>query len=210
MPKVNDSYLEAHREKILDAAMICFSRKGFTETTIPDICREAQLSTGAVYRYFKNKDDLIEASVQKHRAERSKRLTMIEEKNAPEMLDRLYQLQVLRLLSPEPDNRAKIMIHSFGEALTNPQVSRIVKGNWEEMSGHFEKIILKAQEQGYINPAFEARAVAVMINAIHDGLLLQKVIVPESSGVIEKVLEVMRSLFVFGKGWAPEGKSREG
>lgn len=201
MPKVSDDYLEIQREKILDAAMICFSRKGFTETTIQDIRNEAQLSTGAVYRYFKNKNEIIEASVQKHRTDRSQRLTTIEEQaDAQEMLEELYQLQVRRLLSPEPDNKAKIMIHAYGEALMNPQVSNIVKDNWEEMNRRLERIIQKAQKQGYIDPALDAHAVAVLLTALHDGLLLQKVIAPDSCQLTQKVLTVTKTLFMTNQG----------
>jgi AcrR family transcriptional regulator len=211
MPKVSNEYLKAQREKILDAAMMCFARKGFTETTILDICHEAKLSTGAIYRYFKNKNEIIEASVQKHRTERSKRLTPIEEKkNAHEMLDELYQFQMHRMLSPEPDSRAKIMIHAYGEALMNAHVSTIVNQNWDEMNTRFEKIIQKAQKQGYINPALEAHAVAVLMNALHDGLLLLKVIAPDSRQILEKVLRLTKALFMTPKGLEARDKPREG
>jgi AcrR family transcriptional regulator len=207
MPKVSESYLEAHREKILDAATTCFSHKGFSETTIPDICHEAQLSTGALYRYFLSKEEIIEACVQKHRADRSKRLKLVEEnENVQEMLGNLFQQQALRLRSPEPDSRAKIMIHSFGEALTNLQVSNIVKENWVEMNSRLEKIMRKAQETGYLDPSLDAKAVAVLLNALHDGLLLQKVIDPDSRGVLEDALEAMRTIFTSGHNKPPSGE----
>jgi len=47
------------REQILLAACKCFSKKGFTDHH-RDICREAGLSAGAVYAYFKSKDDILE------------------------------------------------------------------------------------------------------------------------------------------------------
>ena len=60
MPKVLPEYLELRRQQILDAAATCFSRRGFHQTTMQDICREAELSPGAVYRYFPSKDAIIE------------------------------------------------------------------------------------------------------------------------------------------------------
>lgn len=35
-----------------------FLKKGYTNTTMRDICKEAELSTGAVYFYFKSKDEI--------------------------------------------------------------------------------------------------------------------------------------------------------
>ena len=60
MPKVSEEYKEARRQEILDAAIRCFSRNGFHKTTMQDIYDESGLSPGAVYRYFKSKDDMID------------------------------------------------------------------------------------------------------------------------------------------------------
>lgn len=62
MPKVSESYLVERREQILQAALSCFGRKGFHRTTMRDICEEAGVSPGAVYRYFKSKDEFIKAA----------------------------------------------------------------------------------------------------------------------------------------------------
>jgi AcrR family transcriptional regulator len=62
MPKVSESYLVERREQILQAALSCFGRKGFHQTTMRDICDEAGVSPGAVYRYFRSKDEFIKAA----------------------------------------------------------------------------------------------------------------------------------------------------
>lgn len=49
---------ERRRHQIMVAAKRVFSEKGFNKTTIEDIAREAELSPGTLYLYFKNKDDL--------------------------------------------------------------------------------------------------------------------------------------------------------
>ena len=62
MPKVSDAYVEARRQQILEAARACFARQGFHQTSIKDICQEAGLSPGAVYRYFPSKEHIIAAT----------------------------------------------------------------------------------------------------------------------------------------------------
>lgn len=49
---------EKRRQQIMAAAKRVFSSKGFKRTTIEDIAKEAELSPGTLYLYFKNKDDL--------------------------------------------------------------------------------------------------------------------------------------------------------
>ncbi|MET0865381.1 MAG: TetR/AcrR family transcriptional regulator [Nakamurella sp.] len=61
MPKVTDAHRESRREQILVAAWKCFSSNGFHSTSMADVIREAGLSAGAVYLYFRSKDEIIVA-----------------------------------------------------------------------------------------------------------------------------------------------------
>ncbi|MBI5592947.1 MAG: TetR/AcrR family transcriptional regulator [Deltaproteobacteria bacterium] len=49
---------ERRRQRILVAANRLFSKKGFSKSTMEDIASEAELSTGTLYLYFKNKEEL--------------------------------------------------------------------------------------------------------------------------------------------------------
>ncbi|MBW2372794.1 MAG: helix-turn-helix transcriptional regulator, partial [Deltaproteobacteria bacterium] len=46
---------EARRAQILEAALRCFSEKGYHEATMDDLAREAGLSKGSLYWHFKSK-----------------------------------------------------------------------------------------------------------------------------------------------------------
>ena len=46
------------KEQIHGAAKEIFLQKGFRSTTMEDIAKKAELSIGAIYQYFNNKDDL--------------------------------------------------------------------------------------------------------------------------------------------------------
>jgi len=52
---------ESRRQAILEAALACFSSKGFTETTMEDIRRISGASTGSIYHHFSNKEMLARA-----------------------------------------------------------------------------------------------------------------------------------------------------
>jgi AcrR family transcriptional regulator len=47
------------RSLILEAAEKVFANKRFHELTLDDVAKEANVGKGTIYRYFKNKDDLV-------------------------------------------------------------------------------------------------------------------------------------------------------
>lgn len=57
---------ETRREEILEAAMKCFSKKGYHDTTIDDIIKGSGLSKGAIYWYFKGKRDIFIFLIEQH------------------------------------------------------------------------------------------------------------------------------------------------
>jgi TetR/AcrR family transcriptional regulator len=47
------------QERILDAAAAAFAQEGYHYAGIAEICSRAGISNGALYKYFRNKDDLF-------------------------------------------------------------------------------------------------------------------------------------------------------
>jgi len=60
-PKVDVA--DERRAQIIQAALACFTRKGYNNTTMDDIAAESGLSKGSLYWYFKGKDDLFAAAL---------------------------------------------------------------------------------------------------------------------------------------------------
>src|SRR4051812_8843758 len=54
---------ETRKSQILQAAMTVFTRLGLERARMDDIVAESGLSKGALYCYFKSKDDLIAAAL---------------------------------------------------------------------------------------------------------------------------------------------------
>ena len=55
----------ARQAHVLEAALAVFARHGFSKTSIEDIAKAAGISRQGIYFHFKNKDELLRASVQK-------------------------------------------------------------------------------------------------------------------------------------------------
>lgn len=60
MPKVVPKYKDEAKGRILDAAAQVFAEKGFSRATMDDIAKKIGVSKGALYLYFKSKEQLFE------------------------------------------------------------------------------------------------------------------------------------------------------
>lgn len=62
MPRITPAHEAEVRERIVAAALHVFGERGFHGATMQDVVRECGLSVGAIYTYFKGKDDLFLAT----------------------------------------------------------------------------------------------------------------------------------------------------
>jgi AcrR family transcriptional regulator len=62
MPKLYPGYREEIRKKIVSEAFAVFLAKGFEKTTMDDIAARLGVTKPAIYRYYKNKEELFIAA----------------------------------------------------------------------------------------------------------------------------------------------------
>lgn len=191
MPKVRQHHLDARRRQILDAAAACFARKGFRQTTMDEICRESDLSMGAVYRYFRSKEQIIEAMAEAARARRGELVVAMRE--ATSMREALEALAHTFFSVLEYDWEAwALEPELWAEALRNPGVERMVTETMEGIREPLTELVREAQEQGEIDPELDADSAARVIVSFFDGLVLQRALDPALD--VWRYVEVMRGL----------------
>lgn len=57
--------MKTSKEEILLSALRLFAKKGYEATSIFDLANELQVTKGAIYKHFKNKQDILDAIVSK-------------------------------------------------------------------------------------------------------------------------------------------------
>ena len=87
-------HAEAQRNRILDAARQCFIEHGFHAASMSNIAETAGISQGLAYRYFKNKNAIILAIIERQLGDR--RLLIDEIKTSEQYLNKI----LLWLVSP--------------------------------------------------------------------------------------------------------------
>src|ERR1700683_403860 len=95
MPRLTEERREARREQILEAARACLQEHGLEAVSMEMIIARSGLSTGAVYGYFKGKDQIINAVVIEGTAAMAEDLAPVLTTPEPPQLPELVE-QVLR------------------------------------------------------------------------------------------------------------------
>lgn len=201
MPKVPQAHLEQRRQQILDAAIACFARKGFEHTTMADIAAQAGVSDTLAYRYFSGKDALIEAAVRRHGDSSVDQLLGVHDgvEDFRSLLDMLIGTSVRRFEHPEEMKTTMgIYLRSWAEALHDEEIRQEVVNRWHDGFDIAEGLIVRAQQQGQLNPNLDSRAIAWVMLATHYGANILAVVDPEVD--LEKGKEVMVAMFFGGLG----------
>ena len=168
-PRPNVS--EERKGQIMNAAEEVFTQKGFSDARMDDIAQETGLSKGTLYLYYKSKDDLIIAILD--------RLFQREFK-AFETLD-LTSVSATDAIGVFTDTTAKdirimmrllpITYEFMGLAFRNKFVQKTFKAYLNYYMDLLIPVIQHGIDSGEFRPA-DAKEVAIAMGAIMEGTLL--------------------------------------
>jgi len=179
--------------QILDAAVVCFAKRGFHQTSMHDISAEAGISVGLIYRYFHNKEAVIAAMADRHKKQIHEILERARQ--APNLRESLETLFTAHCGETEPHVTAAFVVDLFAEASRNPRVAELVSGVCETSMSGVTDLIARSPEGKASD--LSPREMAELIFAVNDGMLLRGVLrvgqMPSQSR--EHQLEVVRNLW---------------
>jgi AcrR family transcriptional regulator len=182
MPKVTQAHLDARRMQILRAATRCFARQGFHRTTMQDIVRASRLSPGAIYRYFKGKDAIVEAMVACRQEDRAQKLAG-PGNDSPGGSALTYLLQTLfHPLEGDDRERAirRVIIQVWAETLRNPRIRKAVRENMRALRDPIAARLAEAQRRGELRGDLNANAIALVMMALLQGFILHEALGEEA------------------------------
>src|SRR5256885_11832259 len=114
--------------QILDAAVVCFAKRGFHQASMHDISAEAGISVGLIYRYFQNKEAVISAMADRHKKEIHEILEPAQQ--APNLSESLETLFTAHCGETEPQVTAAFVVDLFAEASRDTDPAEFVRGVW--------------------------------------------------------------------------------
>jgi AcrR family transcriptional regulator len=155
------------REEILDAARRCFARTGFHQTSMQQICAEAGMSPGNLYRYFPSKEALIAGITERDRAEVGAQLAGAQA--APDFFATLEALARHHLVE-RPTEDVGLCIEMIAESRRNPTIARIMRDFDADVRAHLFALLAAAKDRGDIAADADFEAVVETMILLADGV----------------------------------------
>ncbi len=158
----------APRQRVIDAAIACFTRNGFHGASMQQICAEAGMSPGALYRYFPSKVSIIAAIAEAERAGHAAFFERLAEADDP--VEALAGIGVDKLEQILAGKSAALCAETLAEAVRNPEVRDMFNRNMAEARAAVVGALRRGQERGQVDRGLDLETACQLIMAMGDGL----------------------------------------
>jgi len=181
MPKITDERREARRWQILDAARACLLEHGPEAASMEMIIARSGLSTGAVYRYFKGKDEIIEAVVTASASEIAAAVAPILAGPKSALPSQLVEQLLAAWASYSRAgvgaaaglDRMPVAVHGWSYAQTNPHLKTALRARLRAFRDACIPFIRQWQDDEVIAASADPGAVAQLLLSIFLGFVAQ-------------------------------------
>jgi AcrR family transcriptional regulator len=180
MPKLTNEQKTSRRKQIMQAALICAARKGFHQTSMRDICREANMSIGAVYNYFKSKEEILAAMTREGRQAKREVLERLKEcRNARESLKELFGYFFLVFKNDSFRTYGAIDLETYCEAMRNQKVRKIMREEYESLANPLLELIRYWQRKKEIRKDIDPSYLANYLISLSVGIKIHLLVQPD-------------------------------
>ncbi|ARP99381.1 hypothetical protein CAK95_10015 [Pseudorhodoplanes sinuspersici] len=192
------------RSEILDAARRCFARTGFHQTSMQQICAEAGMSPGNLYRYFPSKEAIIAGITERDRAEVGMQLA-----DAQFTTDFFATFEALARhhFVERTHEDVALCAEMISETRRNPAISKIMNEFDTEVKERLITMMRGAQERGDIARDADIGAAVEMLMIIADGVWWRRAVDPnfDAEAALPMFFDITKYMLLDrGKGRASE------
>jgi len=171
------SLADRRRRQILDAALACFRRRGFHQATMQEICAEANMSAGALYRYFSSKAEIIGAIAEDKHADSDN--AFLEAMRSGPLIDAL-SLIARDFFEKFAEGDGALIADIFAEAIRDDAVAApLLKINANSVN-YCVDAIKSAQARGEVDANLDPSDAANILFAAIEGIALRRAFLRET------------------------------
>jgi AcrR family transcriptional regulator len=179
MPRITDERREARRQQVLDAARACLQEHGLEAVSMEMIIARSGLSTGAVYGYFKGKDEIISAAVTDGTAAMAQLLIPILTNPEPPPLPELVGQLLATIAAFGQDkhdgiDRLLVSLHGWSHSQSDPQLKAVTRAAYRRQRELFADTVRRGQEAGTFDRRADPDGVAQLLQSVILGFVAQR------------------------------------
>lgn len=186
MPRPDVS--EERRDQILDAAAAVFARSGVRDSRMDDIVAEADLSKGALYWYFKSKDELVTAFIERLFSRGLEHFAAFLKTNQPFKLQMLAISRYVAADIRSVSETRSVALEYYALAARDAEIRSRVREYIEAYVELYTAMLEHAIKRGECRPV-DARKTAVMIEAMYEGTAVLSLVGTGTPADIDAMLE---------------------
>lgn len=172
------------RDRILDMAEQEFHRRGVSRTSLQDIARAAGLTRGAIYWHFQDKADLFDAMMNRVTLPLEQEIRRSDDPGLDDPVGHIRRSFTAALRKTVEDAQARrvfeIAVHKveYVDELEAVRERRLT--GLRERLAHVERGLRTAARAGHLGGGVPARAAAVGLHSLIDGLIQNWLLDPEA------------------------------
>jgi TetR/AcrR family transcriptional regulator, repressor for uid operon len=181
------------RDEILAAAQRCFVRAGFHGASMQEICAEAGMSPGNLYRYFSSKEALISGIAERDRAEVARQFANVDlSRGLFAVLEGLAQ----HYFAKHPREQVLLCTEVMAEARRHPEIARISAAFDADVRKWLLQLLRAGAERGDIPGDVDFDGVVTMLMLIGDGVWWRRALDPDFApeAVVPIFMDVARHM----------------
>ncbi len=187
MPRVSDEYRATRRAEIVGAAGRLFAQDGFHATSMADIISESGLSAGAVYRYFRSKEEIIGTVAETAMNSADETFAaLLADGASPSPAHPVTTVieGVVARAAADPatgEDLTRLALQVWAEALRNPELHHRAGRAFGRLSGHYAEVARRWQAAGHLPATAVPQQVGAAMLGLTQGFLLQQLLIADTT-----------------------------
>lgn len=196
-PRISDEVKEERRVTIIEAALECFSEKGYYASRVDDIVKFAKLSKGSIYNYFSSKEEIFIGILQHEQAKSLEKLkAALYDIQSP--LEKLkYWINTDIPYSSDKKKLMRVHVEFWLYSTGSPDVQHILTERFDAIFYMVKEIIQEGQRSGEFNKEIDPEQASEMFWSLHDGIWLHAVIGYDEAKMEEHIKEMEKVMLAY-------------
>jgi AcrR family transcriptional regulator len=168
------------KEKLIATMVSLMDEHALSNIQVDDVLRESNISKGSLYHHFENFEELVEAAlISRFAASVDLSIELVgsavnDARSAEEFVSKIIEVTTVT----QGRDRSKFRLERarvIGLSVNSPNLLEALEKEQDRLTAAMADIVREAQEKGWVNKTFDAKTIAVFMQAYTIGRVIDDV-----------------------------------